>query len=352
MTVCLMPKRLVILCDGTWNRAENMDRHKRKPTNIMKLVRAIKPLATDGTVQVTYYDEGVGNHWGIDRLLGGGLGLGLSKNVIEAYRFILYNYEPGDVIFLFGFSRGAYTVRSLAGLIQHAGLLPKKEDFYVPEAYELYRQRPARGQDQAPWQQQISNFRQEHSARAIAIGFVGVWDTVGALGVPLGLFNVFNRRHYMFHDSSLSPCIQHAYQALAVDEQRKTFRPTLWENVTASQVLEQRWFVGVHTNVGGGYEKDGLANIPLHWLKAKATSLGLEVDEAFLAFYKPWFGDQLRTSMTWFYRMLGTYVREIGVGQGSNETIDESVLQRMSALPGYKPVNVAAALARSKANAQ
>lgn len=341
-----MSKRLIVLCDGTWNRAENMDNSKRKPTNVMKMVRSIKPLTADNTVQVTYYDEGVGNHWGLDRFLGGGLGLGLSKNVVEAYRFLLYNYEPGDAIFLFGFSRGAYTVRSLAGLIQHIGLLPKQEDFYVPEAYGLYRQRPTKGDPQEAWQHQIAAFRTRHHAQAIPIHFVGVWDTVGALGLPLNLFNLFNRRRYMFHDSSLSPCIQHAYQALAVDEQRKTFRPTLWEHVTTSQVLEQRWFAGVHTNVGGGYEKDGLANIPLHWLKEKATALGLEVNEAFLAYYKPWYGDQLRNSMTWLYRLLGTHVREIGVGQGSNETIDESVLQRIRALPGYKPVNVAAALER------
>ncbi|GAB2452184.1 hypothetical protein GCM10011375_39150 [Hymenobacter qilianensis] len=345
-----MPKRLVILCDGTWNRAENMDRRKRKPTNIMKLVRAIKPLAEDGTVQVTYYDKGVGNHWGVDRFLGGGLGLGLSDNVIEAYRFLVYNYEPGDAIFLFGFSRGAYTVRSLAGLIQHLGLLPKQEDFFVPEAYALYRQRPENGKRQEEWQREAADFKMRHTTRLINIHFIGVWDTVGALGVPLSLFSVFNRRHYRFHDHSLCPCIQHAYQALAVDEHRKTFRPTLWENVVAGQILEQRWFSGVHTNVGGGYEKDGLANITLHWLKSKAGDLGLEIDEAFLKYYKPWFGDELRTSMTWYYRLLGKHVRPIGLGAGSNEMIDDSVLKRMQHLSGYKPVNVLEALSRSTAN--
>jgi uncharacterized protein (DUF2235 family) len=345
-----MHKRLVILCDGTWNRAENMDRRKRKPTNIMKLVRAVKPQAEDGTVQVTYYDQGVGNHWGVDRFLGGGLGLGLSDNVIEAYRFLVYNYEPGDSIFLFGFSRGAYTVRSLAGLIQHLGLLSKKEDFFVPEAYALYRQRPENGKHQQDWQREVADFRTEHNAKSINIHFIGVWDTVGALGVPLSLFSVFNHRHYNFHDHSLCPCIQNAYQALAVDEQRKTFRPTLWENVAAGQVLEQRWFSGVHTNVGGGYEKDGLANITLHWLKSKAEALGLEVDQAFLKFYKPWFGDELRTSMTWYYQLLGRHVRPIGVGKGSNETIDDSVLQRMKRIEDYKPTNVIEALSRPTSN--
>lgn len=311
----------------------------------MKLVRAIKPLATDGTVQVTYYDEGVGNNPGLDRLLGGSFGIGLSKNIVQAYRFLLYNFVPGDDIFFFGFSRGAYTVRSLAGFIQHVGLLPKEHDFYVPEAYELYRQRPPKKQNQVTWQQQVDQFRSDHLARPINIHFVGVWDTVGALGVPVGVFNVFNRRHHKFHDTRLGSCIQHAYHALAIDEQRKTFRPTLWEDVAAHQVLEQRWFAGVHTNIGGGYEKDGLANIPLHWLKAKAVDLGLDVDEAFLRYYKPWFGDVLRNSMTWYYKLLGRRTRDIGAGHGSNEVIDESVFRRMKHLQAaYQPVNVIAAL--------
>ena len=339
-----MSKRLVLLCDGTWNRPENMDGGKRKPTNIMKLVRAIKPLTTDGRVQVTFYDEGVGNNPGLDRLLGGSFGTGLSKNIVQAYRFLLYNFAPGDDVFFFGFSRGAYTVRSLAGLIQHIGLLPKEHDFYVPEAYALYRQRPPKEQDQTTWQQHVDQFRLDHRAQPIDIQFVGVWDTVGALGVPFGLFNIFKNRRHQFHDARLGHCIRHAYHALAIDEQRQTFQPTLWEDVAAHQTLEQRWFIGVHTNVGGGYGKDGLANIPLHWLKAKAVALGLEVDEAFLSHYKPWFGDQLRNSMTWYYKLLGQRVRKIGAGRGSNETIDESVFKRMKHLKGvYQPANVLAA---------
>ena len=273
--------------------------------------------------------------------------MGLSKNIVQAYRFLLYNLESGDDVFLFGFSRGAYTVRSLAGLIQHVGLLPKEHDFYVPEAYELYRKRPPKEQSQNDWQQQVDQFREDHKARAINIHFIGVWDTVGALGVPLDVFNVFNHRSHQFHDARLGHCIHHAYHALAIDEKRKTFRPTLWEDVAAHQVLEQRWFIGVHTNVGGGYEKDGLANIPLHWLKDKAGALGLDVDEVFLEHYRPWFGDQLRNSMTWYYRLLGKHIREIGVGRGSNETIDESVLKRMK-FPdaAYQPTNVLAALQR------
>jgi uncharacterized protein (DUF2235 family) len=336
-----MSKRLIVLCDGTWNRAENLDRHKRKPTNVVKIARAIQPVALDGTTQVTYYDEGVGNNPGLDRWLGGGLGAGLDRNIREAYRFLLYNYTLGDSIFFFGFSRGAYTVRSLAGFIQHLGLLPKIHDFFVPEAYALYRQRPPAEEDQTAWQQKVGAFRVKHEARTIAIKFVGVWDTVGALGVPLSLFTLFNRRRYHFHDARLCPIIQHAYHALAIDEQRRTFQPTLWENPCSGQVLEQRWFAGVHTNVGGGYEHDGLANCSLHWMKEKAVALGLSVDEEFLCYYKPWFGDELRKSMNWFYLLLGRHRRPIGAGMGSHEVVDESVYQRQHYPPAaYCPVNV------------
>jgi uncharacterized protein (DUF2235 family) len=336
-----MSKRLIVLCDGTWNKAENLDRHKRKPTNVVKMVRAIQPVAPDGTVQVTYYDEGVGNNPGLDRWLGGGVGAGLDRNIREAYRFLLYNYAPGDVVFFFGFSRGAYTVRSLAGFIHHLGLLPKTYDFFVPEAYSLYRQRPPAEDDQTTWQQQIDTFRTAHQARTISIEFVGVWDTVGALGLPLNGFTLLNRRRYQFHDARLSPIIRHAYHALAIDEQRYTFQPTLWENPSADQVLEQRWFAGVHTNVGGGYEHDGLANCSLHWMKDKAVALGLSVDEIFLSFYKPWFGDELRSSMTWFYRLLGRKQRPVGAGHNTHEIVDESVQRRQQHVEAaYRPANV------------
>ena len=187
-----MSKRLIVLCDGTWNRAENVDRGKRKPTNVVKMVRAIQPLAPDGTVQVTYYDEGVGNNLGLDRWLGGWLGAGIDRNICEAYRFLLYNYAAGDTIFFFGFSRGAYTVRSLAGFIQHLGLLTKTHDFFVPEAYALYRKRPPAEDDQAIWQQQVATFRVAHQVQTVTIDFVGVWDTVGALGLPLNWFTLLN----------------------------------------------------------------------------------------------------------------------------------------------------------------
>lgn len=336
-----MSKRLIVLCDGTWNKAENIDRGKRKPTNVMKMVRAIQPVTPDGTVQVTYYDEGVGNNPGLDRWLGGGVGAGLDRNIREAYRFLLYNYAPGDSVFFFGFSRGAYAVRSLAGLIQHLGLLPKTHDFFVPEAYALYRQRPPAEDDQTAWQQQVDAFRAAHEVQTIAIDFVGAWDTVGALGLPLNGFSLLNRRRYRFHDARLSPIIRHAYHALAIDEKRRTFQPSLWENPSADQVLEQRWFAGVHTNVGGGYERDGLANCSLHWMKDKATALGLGVDERFLSYYKPWFGDELRDSMTWFYRLLGQQLRPIGIGHHTHEIVDESVRRRQQhAAAAYHPANV------------
>ncbi|RZK27385.1 MAG: DUF2235 domain-containing protein, partial [Hymenobacter sp.] len=135
--------------------------------------------------------------------------------------------------------------------------------------------------------------------------------------------------------------IRHAYHALAIDEQRRTFQPSLWENPAPDQVLEQRWFAGVHTNVGGGYEHDGLANCSLHWMKEKAVALGLGVDEKFLGFYRPWFGDELRNSMTWFYRLLGRQLRPISVGNTTHESVDQSVRRRQQHVAAaYQPANV------------
>ena len=169
--------RIAICTDGTWNKPDQEDRGKRKPTNVVKTARGILPVAADGTSQIVYYSDGVGTNWGVDKIAGGGFGIGLSANVVEAYQFLVLNYKPGDQIFLFGFSRGAYTARSLAGLINKLGVLPKDHAFYTPEAYMLYR-------DQAP-KVRCEQFKSEHKTRDVPIKFIGVWDTVGALGIPI-----------------------------------------------------------------------------------------------------------------------------------------------------------------------
>lgn len=342
-------KRLIICSDGTWNIPDQVDRGKRKPSNVVKLARGILPRDEHGVEQVVFYDTGVGTYYGIDRLLGGAFGIGLSHNILEAYRFLVYNYAPGDELYFFGFSRGAFTVRSLAGFIQRMGLLPKDHAFYLPEAWQLYRERtfdPDR----------IKKFKEQHLAQAVPIYFLGVWDTVGSLGIPVGgwLGRWVNRRHG-FHDVHLGVDVRYAYQALALDEFRKPFRPTLWEvvNDTHEEVI-QAWFAGSHTNIGGGYDNDGLANCALHWIHDKAKACGLATNEPFLKHYRCWMGDELRPSLNMWYRLaFGRYLRGVGVHPNAREIVHASAVRRMEYMaahdkPPYEPSNLVAYLKRSE----
>lgn len=331
-------KRIIVCMDGTWNKPTQYDRGKRKPTNVVKIARGIEPVCPNGVHQVVYYSEGVGTQWGLDRILGGGFGMGLSQNIIKAYRFIVHNYQQGDEIYLFGFSRGAYTVRSLAGLLNKVGLLPKNHAFYMPEAYRLYRNGPSEAQ--------LVSFQKQHHCIDVKIKFVGVWDTVGALGIPVG-FGKFNRR-YQFHDVSLTRNIEHAYQALAIDERRGIFNPAIWQlPKDSTQTLQQQWFIGSHSNVGGGYSQDGLANISLHWIKDMATQYGLHFNEPFLSYYKAYHLDEYRNSMTWLYKLTDS-IREINRKPWTNESLHHSVLHRIRDLSSYRPANVMPMVESSK----
>src|SRR5579883_605079 len=171
-------KRLVVCCDGTWQQLASPC-----PSNVIRLAQSVKATASDGTPQIVFYDEGIGTDSQATKLLSGATGLGIDKNIQDCYRFLSLNYEPGDEIYLFGFSRGAYTARSLAGLIRNTGIL--KPDFIhlVNKAYDLYRDR---NEYTAPNSDLMRAFRQNYSYEDITrIKFIGVWDTVGALGIPL-----------------------------------------------------------------------------------------------------------------------------------------------------------------------
>ena len=211
-------KRLVVCSDGTWNTADNAD-----ATNVVRTVQAVKPNAPDGTPQVVFYDQGVGTRNWIDRWIGGITGSGLGKNVQDAYRFLLHNYEEGDEIYLFGFSRGSYTVRSTAGLIRNCGLLRKAHIDKVDDAYELYKRRdaPPKSDDARPFRESFS--------REVEIKFIGVWDTVGAMGIPAAGLRRLTQRKYKFHDVKLSRIVKHGFQAIAIDERRKPYAPSPWK---------------------------------------------------------------------------------------------------------------------------
>ncbi|MBZ5635356.1 MAG: DUF2235 domain-containing protein [Acidobacteriia bacterium] len=336
-------KRIVICADGTWNQRDQVDKvtKKRRPTNVTKVARAVRPRAGNGTDQVVCYHDGVGTAEGLDKFTGGAFGHGIEGNIRELYRFLVYNYEAGDELYFFGFSRGAFTVRTLIGFMNKVGLIQKDDDYYVPDLYAYYES--GKGPDSQEYTLAYHNIKDPRPCPPIR--FVGVWDTVGALGAPGFLGQLLNKNKYQYHDVNLNANIQNAYHALAIDEERKPFAPNIWTRpANWSGTLEQIWFAGVHSNVGGGYAPDGLANEALHWLVEKAEGLGLEFDKVFLGYYKPCFNSVLQDSMTVLYRTMGRYVRPIG--QADGEAVHQSAVDRMN-LPecDYHPDNLRVYLA-------
>lgn len=304
-------KRIVICCDGTWKRADSPH-----PTNVLKLAQAVLPRADDGVAQIVCHLDGVGTGRGtgriaqtLDRTLGGLFGQGLMAAVAEAYRFLVFNYAPGDAIYLFGYSRGAFTARTLAGMIRTCGILERGDAGTLPDALALYRGRGAAAHpDAAP----ALVFRSRHATHVVTspteaywraerglaqghvltLAYLGIWDTVGALGLPghLWLARWINRG-LAFHDTALSRLVVGARHAVAIDERRRAFPPTLWGNLRrlngttrhADGPYQQRWFPGDHGSVGGGGAVTGLSDGALLWIAEGAVSAGLALDPAALA---------------------------------------------------------------------
>ncbi len=297
-------KRLVICCDGTWNRPDST-----YVTNIEKIARSVQTdlTATNGIQQLVLYLSGVGAGYRIDRLLGGAFGFGLFTHVLAGYRFLAANYEPGDEVYIFGFSRGAYTARSLGGMIGNVGLLTRHALVAekLPEAVARYRRvDPAGGRTG----QSTAEFKHDYCHAETPITFLGVFDTVGALGVPGAL-----RRGHQFHDVRLGAAVRCARQALAVDEARMKFEPCLWETgdgETEDPRVRQVWFEGAHSDVGGGYGQTGLSDTALLWMVAEANDSGLVFDEALLAHYVASGSSAIRhSSMTLLFRLLDLFTR-------------------------------------------
>lgn len=371
-------KRIVVCCDGTWNEPEAASedpKDKCEPTNVLKFVRAVSPRAANGVAQVTYYDAGVGTAWGVDRLVGGGFGTGISLNVVEAYRFIANNYVEGDHLFLLGFSRGAYTVRALAGLIGAVGLLPKKFMGFAADAYELYRLPKAERIMTAKWREHEA--LEPLPAARVPFEFIGVWDTVGALGAPTPIIGGWTRKLVGFFDTQLGDHVRNAYHALAIDERRRPFQPDLWSKAGANTTnLQQVWFAGVHTNIGSGYKNTGLSSLTLNWMMHRALRHRLEflpfAVEAILGLDTNQLRERATTGVLMDSFSLGyqalrllnvpPYTREIGPRQGGGirppdtampgEMIHRSALDRLGqpapfgedgAVAEYRPENLALA---------
>jgi uncharacterized protein (DUF2235 family) len=298
-------KRLVICCDGTWNRPDS-----QYVTNIEKIARTVQidsSAVESGVQQSVLYLSGVGVGYGVDRILGGAFGFGLFHNVLTGYRFLASNYEPGDEIYVFGFSRGAYTARSLCGMIGKAGLLTRKAlvEEKLPEAVARYKRlNPAGGRSG----ESDAEFKRDFCHPDTPIHFLGVFDTVGALGVPGAL-----RRRHQFHDVKLSKAVQCARQALAIDEPRMKFEPCLWETTDVEgeeDRVRQVWFEGAHSDVGGGVDPTGLPDTTLLWMVGEANKQGLVFDEDLLSRYVASGSSPLRHNPSKpMYRFLDVVIR-------------------------------------------
>jgi uncharacterized protein (DUF2235 family) len=280
-------KRLVICCDGTWQRL-----YGGALTNVALTARAVAPRDAQGNAQTVFYSQGVGASLSGLSLWQGMTGADLDDNLLDAWLFLNLNYEPGDQIYMFGFSRGAYTVRSLAGLLRKIGVLRRAHVDKAHDALDIYRAREISA-DSA----EAERFRIAHAMAwprlaapftsppvDLRIRYLGLWDTVGALGIPRLLpISVGLTKSYEFHDTALSRSVEYARHAVAIDERRAAFAPTLWSNVDAFNTagaparVKQMWFPGDHGGVGGG-EARGLSNCALMWVLEGAERAGLAVE--------------------------------------------------------------------------
>lgn len=355
-------RRLVLLFDGTWNKPESN-------TNVERLQQLLAPRDHAGVEQQVNYVPGVGVKPGLTHLLGGAFGYGLSDNVLTGYRWLCETWQPDDQLYLFGFSRGAYTARSLAGMIRKCGLLRrgadgKVADAAISSAYDFYRDTGTKPDDP-----DAVAYRAAHASE-IDIHFIGVWDTVGSLGIPdTASWFPYARASYQFHDTELSKIVKYAYQALALDEHRADFAPALWtrnpytvktgETITSKKIeqieIEQRWFIGSHSDVGGGNDRDGaghkpdlLPDLPLAWLQQKAVDAGL----AFTPLFKPAPNADMGVPRNSYAEFMGGLYKEFKapfdrvLGTGVNEKVDDSAWQRWLVDPGYRPPTLVQALSR------
>lgn len=328
-------KHLVICADGTWNRPEE-DLASDVPTNVLRLARAVRPRHPDGTAQQVFYDWGIGA--GHDRLIGGMTGRGIHKNILDAYRYLVQNYSPGDRIFLFGFSRGAYTVRCLCGLLNNCGLVKRPEAPLIQRAFDIYKHP---GKTWAPRGEGAMAFRRDHSHSASQeVHFVGAWDTVGALGIPFSLMGLFDRKDE-FYDTKLGSNVRFARHALAIDERREDFEPTLWLPRDGLD-LQQVWFAGSHSDVGGSYPPDAgghlASDYPLQWMMDEAQSAGLALEPHLKQSLRPSPTASLHDSRRHVFRLKKPLIRPLQT-PGFPTTLHPSVLERCRADPDYRPRN-------------
>jgi uncharacterized protein (DUF2235 family) len=265
-----MPKNIVVCCDGTNNQFAG------DHTNVIRTYK----VARRHPGQLTYYNPGVGTMpepWNttnfakrLDMLKGLAYGNGFLDNISDAYRFVVANYEPGDQVFLFGFSRGAFTARAVAGMLHSIGLVYPAAENLLPYAQNYW----LKDYDAQSEGQEICAEFKTTLSRPCPIHFIGVWDTVGSVG----FFNNFRT----FPHTMRNPEVTHVRHAVSIDERRSTFRQNLMLPLTPTQDIKNVYFAGVHSDVGGGYppEESGLAKIAFDWMMREAKNYGLDIDPA------------------------------------------------------------------------
>jgi uncharacterized protein (DUF2235 family) len=373
----MTPRRLVLCLDGTWN--STYDENVRddgtkvlKPTNVLKLCRSVLAWApASQREQIPYYELGVGslaeypgvsNHLlsFVDKSLGGAWGAGFEANIETALNFLVLNHQEGDEVFVFGFSRGAATARGLTRFLDWAGGIPTQRDsYYLPVLFRAFVVNQGKGSGQEVVDA-INADREQQKRRgkglppldplkAVNVRFLGVWDTVMALGSRFrskgASTSTVSKSFYV--DTQPARCVKNARQALGIDEQRFDFRPEVWTGPREGQTLEQRWFAGVHSNVGGGYTHDGLANEAFQWILKEAMAEGLAVDTQFTRIYNGFAQDQLYSSSSLFYRLLDAVRFRTGKGKRplvgrppeAHLSLDPSVIRRLKSDPEERDKN-------------
>ncbi|WRH68045.1 MAG: DUF2235 domain-containing protein [Planktothrix sp. GU0601_MAG3] len=349
-------KRLVICCDGTWNQPASS-----YPTNVIKFAHSLKYTANDQTPQIVLYLSGYGtseeedlDHL-IKRLGEGAFGWGIDRIIQETYRFLCMNYDVNahDEIYLLGFSRGAYIVRSLAGMIYKCGLLKRSKIREISKAYQLYRDAKI-----SPNDPKAQKFREENSQNIdtekdylqyrVPIKMLGCWDTVGTLGIPdltpwLPIAKPWNQK-YQFFDNRLSPIVENAFHAVAIDEKCKSFPATFMEGNAKNpdQIVKEVWFSGEHNCIGGGIKAyQGLSDYPLEWMLNQAKKLGLEFcspeNESEEFQIKPDIMAKFDNRVTGVYSLGGEEWRSL---KSEKVIIHHSVVKRLKAHPDYRPKNL------------
>lgn len=388
-----LSKRIILCFDGTWelppepgslvplsatpNRQtpRNAYSHLSAATNVLRLYHSILPQTPDGCSQQKWYDSGADTPW-FQRFRVGSFGYGVDQTILQGYAYLAATYEPGDELFVYGFSRGAYTARSLVGLLTRAGLIPASllhtglvkrvretashpspstttaaalrqclhemildpSNRALDDAYRLYRK------GNCDILAEMPTLARRRGTREISITLLGLWETVGPLGIPTNALKWLNDHRYNFHDTELSSIVKQAYHALAIDEHRADHNATLWTSPACpGQTIEQRWFAGAHGDLGGTYPERDLADLALAWLQRHSMERGLAIEihsvplqPNALSPIHDSFSERFGRIRKWFHSRFYRPVMQTGT---NTEVLDRSVHTRLIHMPHYRPKN-------------